>query len=218
MDDILQSRDDFGLVACREVEVASVDMSRPILGRRRKADDMRMRFIDVTIELVRENGLSRVSTRTICDAVGVKAPTLYHHFGDLAGLQKEVIEYAFVKYYTFWKNRRNVHDPYQRVRDGWDSYIAFSLAEPELFAIVSLENYARDLPTPIVEAHRDLIEDLEAIHAIRALRYEPLLAAQMFTAACIGVASMLAAQRHGIPAADNLSAIMREAILGTLIS
>jgi len=179
---------------------------------------MRQRFIDVTMQLIREGGRDSVSIRSICETVGVKAPTLYHHFGDLAGLQKVVIEYAFKEYYTFWKARANVDDPYQRIRDGWDSFISFSQTEPELFVIVSSQNFAKDLPEPIVNAHSKLIEDLEIVNSIRALRYEPSVAAQIFTAACIGVASMLAAQRHGIPAAENLSAITREAVLGVLIT
>jgi AcrR family transcriptional regulator len=185
--------------------------------RSSKSADMRQRFVEVTTQLVRKNGLADVSTRDICEAVGVKAPSLYHHFGDVATLHNAVIEHAFANYYAFWKDRSNIDDPYQRVRDGWDTYISFSQSEPELFAIVAQQNFTSDLPAPIVEAHLDLIEDLKIIHAIRALRYEPALSAQIFTAACIGVASMLAAQRHGIPTAPELSAITREAVLGSLM-
>lgn len=186
-------------------------------GRRRKGEDMRQRFVDVTTQLVRENGLAAVSTRNICDAVGVKAPSLYHHFGDLSQLHAAVIEDAFAKYYAFWKDRSNTDDPFCRVRDGWDSYIAFSLAEPELYAIVAQQNFTSNLPAPILHAHLDLIEDLKTINAIRALRYAPELSAQIFTAACIGVASMLAAQKHGIPTAPDLSGVAREAILASLL-
>jgi len=185
--------------------------------RRRKNDDTRQRFIEATTRLVRENGLEAVSTRAICDAVGVKAPTLYHHFGDLAGLHAAVIEQAFQRYFAFWKDRSTVDDPFQRVRDGWDSYISFSIAEPELFSIVAQQNFAHDLPQEITRAHAELVADLEAIARIRPLRYEPELASQIFTAGCIGVASTLAAQRHGIPAAPNLSAIAREAMLNCLL-
>lgn len=187
------------------------------LGRRRNGVDMRQRFVDVTTLLVRKNGLAAVSTRDICNAVGVTAPSLYHYFGDLGQLHAAVIEDAFSNYYAFWKDRSNTDDPFQRVRDGWDSYIAFSLAEPELYCIVAQQNFMSNLPSPILSAHLDLIEDLKTIQGIQGLRYSPHLSAQIFTAACIGVASMLAAQRHGIPTASDLSSVAREATLNSFL-
>jgi hypothetical protein len=56
---------------------------------------IKKRFIDETTRLMRKHGLDGVSTRAICDAVGVTAPSLYHHFGDFQSLQETVVANAF---------------------------------------------------------------------------------------------------------------------------
>ncbi len=161
--------------------------------------------------------MSEVSTRLICDAVGVKAPTLYYHFADYSGLLTAVVEHAFERYFERWNGRAIVHDPYQQIRDGWDTYIAFSQDEPALYTVVAHQNLNGELPQAFMFEHDKLIEMLRAIGATQPLRYQPEIGAQILTAACIGVASMLAAQQHGLPLAPELSAAAREAVLSSLI-
>ncbi|MFV0644180.1 MAG: TetR/AcrR family transcriptional regulator [Sphingomonadaceae bacterium] len=80
-------------------------MKSGVDGGKRLRSDVRVRFIDETARLMRENGSDRVSTRLICDAVGVTAPSLYHHFGDLQGLQHAAFENAYDRFMESWEAR-----------------------------------------------------------------------------------------------------------------
>jgi AcrR family transcriptional regulator len=183
---------------------------------RLRGGDIRQRFIDVTTDLLREHGLAGVSTRLVCDTVGVKAPTLYHHFGDFSGLRAAVVEHAFEQYLNYGIHNASPDDVFARIRQGWDTYVAFAQAEPALFAIIAQQNVVGELPAQILSAHAKLTESLQLAGQIRPLRYTPELGAQIFSATCIGVASMLAAQTRGLPNEPNLSAAAREAVLSCL--
>ena len=53
--------------------------------------NMRDQILSAAGELLRNHGPSKATARAICDAAGVKAPTLYHYFGDLDRLYREVV-------------------------------------------------------------------------------------------------------------------------------
>jgi AcrR family transcriptional regulator len=46
--------------------------------------DIRDQILQVATELIRRNGTAGAKARPICEVVGVKAPTLYYHFYDMA--------------------------------------------------------------------------------------------------------------------------------------
>jgi AcrR family transcriptional regulator len=52
----------------------------------------RERILQAAARLLAESGGAPVSTRAVCAAAGVGAPTLYHHFGDKDGLYLKVLE------------------------------------------------------------------------------------------------------------------------------
>ena len=47
---------------------------------------VRTRILETAAGLLAQSADADVSTRAVCDAAGVTAPTLYHHFGDKDGL------------------------------------------------------------------------------------------------------------------------------------
>ena len=60
--------------------------------------DTRERILRAAARLLAESGGAPVSTRAVCAAAGVGAPTLYHHFGDKEGLLDAVVTYGFERY------------------------------------------------------------------------------------------------------------------------
>jgi AcrR family transcriptional regulator len=58
----------------------------------------RERILQAAARLLAESGGDPVSTRAVCAAAGVGAPTLYHHFGDKDGLLDAVVAYGFERY------------------------------------------------------------------------------------------------------------------------
>jgi AcrR family transcriptional regulator len=179
---------------------------------------MRLRFINATTSLLRESGSAGGSIRAICDAVGVTPPTLYHYFGDLETLRNSVLDTVVTKYFAAKNALPEVRDPFTRLRDAWDTFIAFSIDEPHIYTLLVQQHFSGHLPQSIIESHFALTNDLREIAAIHPLRYSPDLSSQMFTAALLGTVAMLAAQNAGVPRIAHLGAVMREetfrAILG----
>jgi AcrR family transcriptional regulator len=179
---------------------------------------MRSRFLSATTSLLRESGSAGGSIRAICDVVGVKPPTLYHYFGDIQTLRNSVLNAVVTSYFADKNARSGERDPFTRLRKAWDLFVAFSIDEPHIYTLLVQHHFSGDLPKSIMDAHLDLTNDLREIAAIHAMRYSPDLSSQMFTAALLGTAAMLAAQNAGVPKIDHLGAVMREetfrAVLG----
>ncbi|MEM9132290.1 MAG: TetR/AcrR family transcriptional regulator [Actinomycetota bacterium] len=56
-----------------------------------ETEDVRRRILDVTAELMRDHGVAGVGQRRVAELVGVKAASLYHHFGS----KNEIVEAVF---------------------------------------------------------------------------------------------------------------------------
>ena len=75
--------------------------------------------------------------RAVVAAAAVQAPTIYRLFGDKRGLLDAVAERSLAAYIAEKSAREPHPDPVQDLRDGWDTHVAFGLAHPGLFAIMS---------------------------------------------------------------------------------
>ena len=62
---------------------------------RMSAGERREQLLDVTMDVVAEHGLHRVTIDGVARAAGVSRPIVYGHFGDLAGLLDALFEREF---------------------------------------------------------------------------------------------------------------------------
>jgi AcrR family transcriptional regulator len=121
-----------------------------------QAGDVRARILAAASELIASGGRDAATTRAVAAAAGVQAPTIYRMFGDKQGLLDAVAEHGLLAYVAA-KGMREPHpDPVQELRDGWDMHVAFGLAHPGLFAIMSGNHHARRL-SPAMAAGRDVL-------------------------------------------------------------
>ncbi len=101
------------------------------------SDDCRGRVVLAAAALIASGGPDAATTRAVAVAAGVQAPTIYRLFGDKRGLLDAVAEHGLATYVA----QKSVHepnsDPVQELREGWDLHVAFGLAHPGLFAIMS---------------------------------------------------------------------------------
>ena len=101
------------------------------------SDDVRGRILAAAATLIADGGRDAVTTRAVSAAASVQAPTIYRLFGDKRGLLEAVAEHG-MKAYVAGKAVRTPHeDPVEDLRHGWDTHVAFGLAHPGLFAIMS---------------------------------------------------------------------------------
>src|SRR5580700_9027631 len=98
-----------------------------------KTEDALLRVAESLLE---QGGPNAVTTRAVCDAANVGAPTLYHHYGDKNGLLDALVAKG-VK--AFLKRKQAVADTVDARADlvsGWQDFIGFALERPQLFRLM----------------------------------------------------------------------------------
>jgi AcrR family transcriptional regulator len=99
-------------------------------------DEVRAAIIAAASRLLRDEGARGVTTRAVSQAAGVQPPTIYRLFGDKDGLLDALAEHAMSSY-VGEKSIDAEQGPLEDLRAGWRSHIAFGLANPDLFLLLS---------------------------------------------------------------------------------
>lgn len=114
-------------------------------------EQTRSRILAAAADLLHENGPVALTTRGVAQAAGVQAPAIYRHFGDKDGLLDAVAEVVLAAHTTAKAGvvadatARDV-DPLVDLRAGWDAQIAFGVANPSVFALLSDPDRVRSSP------------------------------------------------------------------------
>src|SRR6201991_1831575 len=156
-----------------------------------------------------------ISTRAVCDAVGVGAPVLYRLFGDKNGLLAAVVDRAFQRYLASKRTQKLSADPVDDLYSAWDAHISFALKNQAVYRIA----YAPALdavPTGVDQARLLLLKRLERCAEVGRLNTTPDEAAQIMMAACTGVALSLITQPQTF-SHPALSHRVRDAVLRELL-
>jgi AcrR family transcriptional regulator len=184
-----------------------------------KAGDARERLLAAAFEIATRDGVDAVSTRAVCGAAGVQAPSLYHHFGDRAGLIRAVVDVAFEEYFHRKDTATPVDDadPRDRVTAGWDAHIAFALAYRGLYP--AMYPTSGPLPSQVERSGALLRAGFDELEQAGALRpgITAALATNTLRAALRGVAHAVAANPDN---GDNcaMSAVIRDALIHALVA
>jgi AcrR family transcriptional regulator len=93
-------------------------------------------ILKVTSMLLERDGAEALTTRAVCQAAGVTAPTLYHHFGDKEGLLRVVVARGVAEFMVMKRANRQTKDPIADLRRGWNGWIAFAVERPNLFKLM----------------------------------------------------------------------------------
>jgi AcrR family transcriptional regulator len=103
------------------------------IGEKLKTEDSLLRVAESLLE---QGGPDAVTTRAVCDAANVGAPTLYHHYGNKNGLLDALVAKG-VK--AFLKRKQAVPETTDARSDlisGWESFVEFALDRPQLFRLM----------------------------------------------------------------------------------
>jgi AcrR family transcriptional regulator len=93
-------------------------------------------ILSAAASLLEAGGAEAVTTRAVCEAAGVTAPTLYHHFGDKDGLLRAVVAQGVSAFMSNKRASRQTADAVADLRRGWDGWFAFALERPRLFRLM----------------------------------------------------------------------------------
>jgi AcrR family transcriptional regulator len=176
----------------------------------------RERLLEAAAELLVRDG--ELSTRAVCEAAGVGAPTLYHHFGDKDGLVEAAIATAYESSLKRKRTRRPSGDPVEDIHRGWDEHVRFAREHPAFYRLMYAYADARpEPPTPAQEAREIVMREIGRAAEAGRLRVDPELAAETIGTAVRGVGAMAAATRE-TASADTVNELIRDAVLGALFT
>lgn len=134
----------------------AVTMNEPVADGAAHVEDVRARIVAAAAGLIASGGRDAATTRAVAMAAAVQAPTIYRLFGDKRGLLNAVAEYGLTAYVAEKSEREPHPDPVQELRLGWDMHVAFSLAHPGLFAIITGDPHPGPA-SPAMAAGRDVL-------------------------------------------------------------
>src|SRR3989442_13490999 len=106
--------------------------------RTSQTSSVQIRIIEAAAALLAKSVDGDVSTRAVCDAAGVTAPTLYHYFGDKEGLLTAAVDFGWA---AFLQTKRTVaavvHEHIaDDVRAGWDNHLQFARENPNFYKLM----------------------------------------------------------------------------------
>jgi len=187
--------------------------TRPPRARSSQTGSVRIRIIKTAAALLAKSVDGEVSTREICGAAGVTAPTLYHHFRDKESLIRAVVDYGWT---SFLESKRTVaavvHDHVgDDIRAGWNNHIEFARENPNFYRLMWSPGVAPN-SVALLEAHRLLSDRLKLGASRGQLRISPAMAARVVMSATVGAALGLITQPEHYTD-DAFSKQLREAVI-----
>ncbi|MEU5387595.1 TetR/AcrR family transcriptional regulator [Kitasatospora cineracea] len=182
----------------------------------RGTGDLRSRMLEAAEDLLEESADNDVSTRAVCDAVGVKQPVLYRLFGDKNGLLMALVAHGFERYIDRKRALAVTADPVADLRAGWDDHMVFALTNRALYRLM-FSPVLPEVPEPATRIFDMLKQTLDRCAAAGALRIPTEQAAQAILAANVGVTLSMLSQpdRFADPA---LSTRVRDAVFASCLN
>lgn len=113
--------------------------------------DTETAILDAAAALLETQGPGALTTRAVCEAAGIKSPTLYHHFGDKDGMERALIRRAMTDFMRRKQQPPQSSDPLDQLREGWDVSIEFALKRPALHALFA--HHVRAEPALAADAY-----------------------------------------------------------------
>jgi AcrR family transcriptional regulator len=177
---------------------------------------VKTRILETAAELVAQSADADISTRAVCEAAGVTAPTLYHHFGDKEGLLAAVIDFGLA---AFLESKRAaalvVHEHVaDSIRVGWDNHLEFARENPNFYKLMWAPGASAN-SAAVGEAFRTLRERLELGASKGQLRVSAETGARMILSAVTG-AAMAAVYQPELFSDSTYAVQLREAIVAAV--
>ena len=177
---------------------------------------VRTRILEAAADLLAQSADADASTRAVCEAAGVTAPTLYHHFGDKEGLLAAVVDFGWA---AFLETKRRVavvvHEHVaDDIRAGWDNHLEFARENPNFYKLMWSPAVAAH-SAAVREAYQMLHERLELGATRGQLRVSPGTAARTVMAAVTGAALSLISQPD-LFGDDAFATQLREAVIASI--
>jgi AcrR family transcriptional regulator len=157
-----------------------------------------------------------VSTRAICESVGVGQPVLYRLFGDKQGLLDALAESGLARYAARKAEMESTQDAVADLRAGWDDHMAFASENPAIYRLMfsprpGVDNEARNGVLTLLKSA------LRRCGAAGVLNRDVDVSAAMLLSANVGLALNRIAQ-PSVYGAPEISSAVRDALFASILT
>jgi AcrR family transcriptional regulator len=178
---------------------------------------VKTRILEAAAELIADSPDAEISTRAVCEAAGVSAPSIYHHFGDKEGLLTAVVDFTME---CFLEAKRDaaaaVHDNVaDDLRAGWDNHIQFARENPGMYRLLWSPAVSRE-SRAAAEGHELLRIVLERGASLGQLRMSVETATRVVMAAVTGAALSMVSQPE-LFGDGAFSETLREGVIAAVV-
>ena len=184
---------------------------------RAEMQDVRARVLDAASRLIASGGVSALTTRAVASAASIQAPTLYRLFGEKRGLLNAVAEHGLAAFVAQKTAAKPHPDPVQDLRDAWDAYVAFGLANPAVFAIMNQVGEPASGSSATLAGLAVLHERVQRVARAGRLATSVERGVALIHAAGVGTVATLLALSEG-ERDPQLSSLARDAVLASLLT
>ncbi|WP_020616214.1 TetR/AcrR family transcriptional regulator [Paenibacillus daejeonensis] len=182
----------------------------------KSSNETRKRILEATAQLLAASPTGDISNREVSEAADVKAPTIYHYFGDKNGLIQAVVMDAFERYIEQKQKVPPTGDLIADFRRGWDMHIEFGVTNPALYDLMYGRPLIRSM-SPAADAARSvLLKFMHQFEDTGRLRLPIRIAIDVVASVAIGVTLHLIRTNSTIN--DPLVSITRDAVMAVVIS
>ena len=148
---------------------------------------MEKSILRAAMRLLEKHGPEGLTTRAVCDAVKITAPTLYYHFGDKRGLLDAVVAEGFEEFLRVKREPDEPEDPREALLAGWDRFLGFASEKPQLYGL--LVQRLGENPEAIRKAMTSTEKNLERLAETGDLKVDVNFARNALLAVALGVTS-----------------------------
>lgn len=153
------------------------------------SSDTGQAILRAAAEVLERGGPDALTTRAVCEAAGVKSPTLYHHFGDKDGLALALVRQGIAEFMARKRAVPDSEDPLKQLRHGWDQAVDFALKRPALHALYMAQ--LRSQPQLAEEAYALLQARVQRLVDRGVFQVGVEEASRALWAACTGVLAVV---------------------------
>jgi AcrR family transcriptional regulator len=166
-------------------------------------------ILDAAAALLESQGPAGLTARAVCDAAGVKAPTLYHYFGGMEGLEQALIKRGVEEFMQKKRLPPASADPLEQLKSGWEIAVEFALERPGLWRLHA--EHAMESPDVFEEGYKLMHARVQRLVDLGIFQEPVDISSRAIWAACQGVLA-LTLQEHSHKDIEFTSQLLFNAI------
>ncbi len=159
--------------------------------RREQRTQVRRAILDSTEDVLLDGGYEAFSIRRLVDRCGYTAPTVYHHFGDKAGLLDALLAERYAKFARTLKRLQHPDDAVEHLRAVAKAFVRFGIRHPDHYQLLFMPRAPDHAPPAVADEMRVQLDQAwsQLWEAGRLRSGGPESAAQSLWSLCHGLIS-----------------------------